>query len=1258
MSKKLFALLMTVCLMLSLATTALAVNYDDTEDHWAEDAINRWSGHDIIEGYEGNFDPDGTLTRAQMATIICRLLKLPAAENFGFNDVNEDDWFATYINSCAAAGIMLGYDGNAAPNEPISREEAFVMISRALGIKPTDECDKEFSDGHKTSDWAEPYINALVNADIVSGVGDGTLAPEADINRASMMSLLDKGISVYADEEGETVTVEEGATGIVLVAAPNVTVTGEAGNVAVVEGAAGGTTTLDNATVGTVTVTAENSEVVLGGTTTAENVDVTEKASGASVTVSEGAQADSVSSAAPESSVKVEGTVNNVIVSDTASNTTVETGKDATVGSVDTSAEGTTVSGDGTVENVTTSGNNTTVETGGTKVEAAEGTTGTVAGGETVEGGSSTTTEEKKEEEEPVTPTPPPHSHRYTKSYTSTEAGKHEAECSCGAKTTQDCTYENGTCSKCGYVAGSEAKIGTTYYPALEDALVAAEAGNDVILLTDVSASAIVVIDKAITLDGNNKTLTSTAGRAINVSGANGVTIKNLTVECTGERGINVIQGATNVLIDNVTVVAANYAVNAASSAANTIITVKDSDLTGLNVVNIGAAGAQVTVTNTKLTCNDQNANENYSALALNKDASGGSITFTSGVNGVFVLEGDSVKATNGATDGTITIDGSSEGVDIDVAIIDYGNNYYGFTTLDEAIAKAEAGETVKLIRDVTVDAPEIVTVPANVTLDLNGHTLLVQSGTNVVVNGTVSVGGTVTMQAGTTLKAPEGLNVVGADANVAVTYADGTYTAVEAVAKIGNVGYATLQDAINAAEARNTVTLLKNITVAEEIVIDKDIILDGSNKTITSTIDLANDGTKNVILTTGCTIQNMTINGGHRGIRADKLTRDLVINNVTIPNSVRPIHVHDAALGDNDKRELTVTVSNSTFAGKPSIDEDVLSASFTKCTFNVNNGCTLKKNIIDIRTDYTFTNCTFADGFQLNFGDLAGLQPEGYSNAIATLKETDPNSGTTSTIIYTKDSGLITFPNVGEAKIGDVYYETLEDAIAVDGNKTIVLFEDVNLDEFVNAIGETIDLNGNTLTGNMLGSISANGGIYKTANGYAVFGPEDSGAAYETTTGIFTVSESDASADGTDITIVGGIVILGQDMCTMPGQTITIKAEAQFIVPAGKTLHVYSKIVNEGTFTIQGDVILYDEIDEGPLQTANPAAYGSGKEANSAIAPNGGSIFLDHVDATLAADAGLAVNTDISGKEVSYADGAYKVVDCEPEGSDPGGDA
>ena len=255
----------------------------------------------------------------------------------------------------------------------------------------------------------------------------------------------------------------------------------------------------------------------------------------------------------------------------------------------------------------------------------------------------------------------------------------------------------------------------------LDEAIEYAKAGETVTLLADVKASEIVVVNKAITIDGNGHKLTSTAGRAINVSGADGVVIKNLTVECSGERGVNVIQNATNVTLENVTMKAANYTVNAASSAPGAVIAVKNSTLTGLNVVNIAAPNANVTVDKTTLNCVDKNSSENYAALTLNKDAVNGVIAAT---NCTFNIDGESDKAKNGAEGGVITIDGKTDEVKIMVAAVEYGGNYYyACPTLASAIDKAvETGGVVTLIRDIELNAPIVVT--KDVTLNLNGKTV------------------------------------------------------------------------------------------------------------------------------------------------------------------------------------------------------------------------------------------------------------------------------------------------------------------------------------------------------------------------------------------------------------------------------------------------------------------------------------------------------------------------------------------------------
>lgn len=270
------------------------------------------------------------------------------------------------------------------------------------------------------------------------------------------------------------------------------------------------------------------------------------------------------------------------------------------------------------------------------------------------------------------------------------------------------------------------ALAGDKGYATLQGAIDGAAEGQTVTMLADATTEAAIVINKAITLDGNEKKLTSTlattAGRAINVSGADEVTIQNLTIDAKGERAINVIQGAKKVNITNVTATAKNYAVNAATSAPNTVISISNSELSGLNVVNIAAPGAQITVDGTTLNCNDQSDAEGYAALCLGQDADGASISATNVIFNITCDEATpSHKAKCNVATGSITIGGSEDEVKKAVAVVEYlpGPYYYAFSSLQAAFDKAKERETVKLVNDVVVD--EAVKINKLVTLDFNG---------------------------------------------------------------------------------------------------------------------------------------------------------------------------------------------------------------------------------------------------------------------------------------------------------------------------------------------------------------------------------------------------------------------------------------------------------------------------------------------------------------------------------------------------------
>lgn len=244
MKRKILSLILVFAMTVSLLTVgtgAVEPTYGDTAGHWAESSIERWSAYGIIQGSNGQFDPNGQLTCAQLATILAKLLKLPAAKDAGFTDNTVDAWYYDAINRCAAAGILNGNgDGTVTPEAPISRERAMVMLARALGIEPIRKPDlTKYTDAAQVSAYAQGYVAALIEAGIVGGVTADELAPQDNITRAATVTILDRAIGTYADKAGATVKAD--GKGLVLVVAENVKITNapEGTKIVVADGATG-----------------------------------------------------------------------------------------------------------------------------------------------------------------------------------------------------------------------------------------------------------------------------------------------------------------------------------------------------------------------------------------------------------------------------------------------------------------------------------------------------------------------------------------------------------------------------------------------------------------------------------------------------------------------------------------------------------------------------------------------------------------------------------------------------------------------------------------------------------------------------------------------------------------------------------------------------------------------------------------------------------------------------------------------------------
>ena len=154
-------------------------------------------------------------------------------------------------------------------------------------------------------------------------------------------------------------------------------------------------------------------------------------------------------------------------------------------------------------------------------------------------------------------------------------------------------------------------------------------------------------------------------------------------------------------------------------------------------------------------------------------------------------------------------------------------------------------------------------------------------------------------------------------------------------------------------------------------------------------------------------------------------------------------------------------------------------------------------------------------------------------------------------------------------AEVNGAKFETLAEALAADGE--VKLLADVAIDTLVVAVGETVDLNGYTLTADIIGAtIKMNGGNFATSD-YLMVGATE--GKYTSTDAVFTIAANATM----DMTFISGTVTLNEELWyTLEGQTLTVNAGATFVIPEGKTLYINgSNVVVNGTAANFGTLVL-----------------------------------------------------------------------------------
>ncbi|TEB08011.1 Endo-1,4-beta-xylanase A precursor [Pelotomaculum schinkii] len=177
------------------AAAAPAGDFADIDGHWARDDIKALVAGGVIDGTGAAFNPEEKTTRAQFAQWLVRALRIEVKPGvaLSFSDVPAGAWYHDDVAAAVKAGLLMGVDDNTfAPDESITREQIAVIITRALKMKITEDLSHsitdqgidKFTDKEDISPWARQDIALAVSCGIISGMGDGTFAPQATATRA------------------------------------------------------------------------------------------------------------------------------------------------------------------------------------------------------------------------------------------------------------------------------------------------------------------------------------------------------------------------------------------------------------------------------------------------------------------------------------------------------------------------------------------------------------------------------------------------------------------------------------------------------------------------------------------------------------------------------------------------------------------------------------------------------------------------------------------------------------------------------------------------------------------------------------------------------------------------------------------------------------------------------------------------------------------------------------------------------------------
>lgn len=171
---------------------------DLTSGSWYYDGVHCALENGLMTGTSARtFAPDRPVTRAMLVTILWRLAGEPYGRVSPFEDVLPGSWYAQAVSWAYDKGIVTGVTATSfQPGAPVTREQLCAILCRYAALTGKNTAASAsldaFTDRAQVSAYAEASVRWALQAGLLTGVGDGRLAPRSGATRAQLAVLLQR----------------------------------------------------------------------------------------------------------------------------------------------------------------------------------------------------------------------------------------------------------------------------------------------------------------------------------------------------------------------------------------------------------------------------------------------------------------------------------------------------------------------------------------------------------------------------------------------------------------------------------------------------------------------------------------------------------------------------------------------------------------------------------------------------------------------------------------------------------------------------------------------------------------------------------------------------------------------------------------------------------------------------------------------------------------------------------------------------------